>query len=131
VWLHDVADLVREENGRPISLLGVAIDITGRKLAEGQIVKLNSLKEQLLGTNSLDEKLKSITDGIVEIFGADFARIWITKGGDLCDEGCIHATVSEGPGGLQGPHPLSPSNRQFRTLHQYRRNTSPSAFGLL
>jgi len=33
----------------------------------------------------------------VEIFNADFSRIWICKEGDLCDSGCIHAQIKEGP----------------------------------
>lgn len=44
-----------------------------------------------------DEKLKRITDGVVETFGADFCRIWIIGKGDLCSAGCIHAEVLEGP----------------------------------
>ena len=96
-WLHDVADLMRDVSGKPVSLLGIAIDITGRKHAEEQIFKLNSLKEGLLGTMSLEEKLKSITDGAVAILGADFARIWITREGDLCGRGCLHAPAAEGP----------------------------------
>ena len=74
------------------------IDITDLKRTEEQILKLNSLKEQLLGTNSLSEKLIAITEGAVEIFCADFARIWITREGDLCDHGCLHAAVTEGSG---------------------------------
>ena len=56
-----------------------------------------SLKEDLLAHGSLDEKLKRITDGLVKVFGADFARIWITKPGDYCDSDCVHAKVTEGP----------------------------------
>jgi len=44
-----------------------------------------------------DEKLKRITDGIVETFGADFCRIWLIDKGDLCNTGCMHAEVLEGP----------------------------------
>jgi PAS domain S-box-containing protein len=97
VWLYDFADLIRDEDGRPVSILGVAVDITGRKREEEQTSKLDSLKEQLLAADSLGQKLKSITDGTGEIFGADFAGIWLTKGGDLCDNGCIHASVIDGP----------------------------------
>jgi signal transduction histidine kinase len=71
-------------------------DITELRRSEKQTTKLSSLKEQLLGTIRLGEKLKLITDGIVEIFGADFARIWMTKDGDLCEKGCPHATATEG-----------------------------------
>ena len=40
---------------------------------EERLARLNSLKEQLLGPGDLGEKLKSITDAVVEVFGADFA----------------------------------------------------------
>jgi len=57
--------------------------IEERKQAEERISRLSSLKADLLSHESLDEKLKRITDGIVEIFDADFCRIWITKGVNL------------------------------------------------
>ena len=60
------------------------------------VQRVNALKEDLLTHGSLDEKLKRVTDGLVEIFGADFARIWITKPGDRCDSDCVHAKVTEG-----------------------------------
>ncbi|MFC1811756.1 GAF domain-containing protein [Thermodesulfobacteriota bacterium] len=72
-------------------------DITERKQALELIESLNRLKEKLLGPGSLKEKLRFITDGIVEIFKADFARIWMVKPGDLCDSECQHAKITEGP----------------------------------
>ncbi len=72
-------------------------DITERKYTERMLGLLGLLKERLLETMSLGEKLKCITDGIVGIFGADFARIWLIREGDLCREGCIHARFDEGP----------------------------------
>ena len=66
-----------------------------QKKRESIILKLNQLKQKLLGTARLEEKLKLITDSVVTIFEADFARIWIVKNGDLCDKGCIHANVTE------------------------------------
>ena len=71
--------------------------IEERKRAEERISRLSGLKEDLLSQGSLDEKLNRITDGVVQIFRADFSRIWITKPGDLCDSGCSHAKVTEGP----------------------------------
>ena len=41
----------------------------------------------------LDQKLESITDGVVRLFDADFCRIWLIGPGDLCEKGCIHAAV--------------------------------------
>ncbi len=71
--------------------------IEERKQAEERLSRLSSLKADLLSHGSLDEKLKRITDGIVEIFDADFCRIWIAKPGDLCDSDCFHARVTKGP----------------------------------
>ncbi len=68
-----------------------------RKRVQGEIVWLSALKEQLLDTAPLEEKLKRITDVAVETFRADSVRIWIVGNGDLCDGGCIHATATEGP----------------------------------
>ncbi len=62
-----------------------------------RIEELSSLREDLLRSGTLQEKLKRITDGLVDIFDADFARIWMTRPGDRCDSGCVHANVTEGP----------------------------------
>jgi len=59
--------------------------------------KLNELQQVLLGREELEQKLKHITDGVVEIFDADFCRIWITQQGDRCESGCVHAAVTDGP----------------------------------
>lgn len=66
-----------------------------QKRLEERIANLSSLKEELIGTRSLTEKLNIITDGIIDIFNAEFARIWMIKEGDLCEKGCIHAKTSE------------------------------------
>jgi two-component system, NtrC family, sensor kinase len=88
---------VKDAEGQLLQLEGSIEDITERKRTAEYIAKLNYLKQQLIGTSSLNEKIKFITDGVVEIFGADFSRIWITKEADLCDKGCRHAAVTEGP----------------------------------
>jgi PAS domain S-box-containing protein len=78
-------------------LIAIERDITARKRTEERIEKLNNLKEDLLRSDSLQEKMKRITDSVIDIFGADFARIWLTEKGDLCDAGCMHAKVVKGP----------------------------------
>ncbi|MEN6321756.1 MAG: PAS domain S-box protein [Syntrophaceae bacterium] len=88
---------VRHDNGSVHYILALLEDITKRKWAETQIIQLNALKEKLLGRGDLHEKLRVITEATVQIYDADFARIWITKEGDLCDNGCSHALVTEGP----------------------------------
>jgi PAS domain S-box-containing protein len=64
---------------------------------ENHIFALNSLYRQLLGDISLTQKIKSIADVVTTTLGADFARIWITRPGDLCERGCLHAQVKDGP----------------------------------
>ena len=59
--------------------------------------RMNRLQQALLGPGELEQKLKMITDVVVDVFGADFCRIWCIGPGDLCDHGCIHASLTEGP----------------------------------
>jgi len=70
---------------------------TAHRLAGQRIGYLNRLRERLLSSVSLGDKLKKITDDIVDIFKADFSRVWLIKEGDLCDSGCIHAEITDGP----------------------------------
>ncbi len=72
-------------------------EITERKRVEDRIRKLNQLQALLLDPDILEKKLKKITDGVVDIFNADFCRIWLIDQGDRCDTGCVHAAVTEGP----------------------------------
>jgi PAS domain S-box-containing protein len=82
----------------------VSVDVTERKQAELTRVeslerqhRLNQLQQALLAPGELAKKLKKITDGVVDIFGADFCRIWCIGPGDLCECGCMHAAATEGP----------------------------------
>lgn len=46
VWVHGEAKVVRDEQGRPIFLQGVAFDITGMKQAEATLKSLNETLDQ-------------------------------------------------------------------------------------
>ena len=90
-------------SGETAGIVGVMLDITKRKQAELsrersllRQERLNQLQQALLGPGGLERKLKMITDGVVDIFGADFCRIWLTGRGDLCEAGCIHAAATNG-----------------------------------
>ncbi|OPX64127.1 MULTISPECIES: PAS domain S-box protein [unclassified Methanoregula] len=78
-------------------IFAAARDITARHDAAERTARISALKQDLLRTAPPEEKLKRITDAFVDIFGADFARIWISGPGDLCSRGCIHADVTKGP----------------------------------
>ncbi len=84
-------------NGKLSGSVHVARDITQSKKSRIQMESLNTLKEKLLKLRGLQDKLKLITDSLVDIFQADFARIWIINPGDMCDAGCFHAEIKEGP----------------------------------
>ncbi len=53
IWLHAVGNIVRDENGKPIGMVGVSQDITQRKLMEQE---LNKAKEEAEKAN----KAKSV-----------------------------------------------------------------------
>ena len=81
-------------NGVP-HIISIARDITERKHAEDALLdsekknkQLNTILEQLLKPAPLTEKFKLVTDSVVDMFGADFARIWMVKPGDQCESGC-------------------------------------------
>ncbi len=88
---------VQDQAGRPVGIASIARDITERKQSQERLDGLNHLREDLIASATLEDKLKRITDGVVKIFDADFARVWITQPGDRCEAGCIHAGVTEGP----------------------------------
>lgn len=92
-----VAIAIKGEHNVTAGFLTVIRDITERKRTEKQIRRFNDFLEELLGLESFEEKLKRITDSVVDVFDADFCRIWISKPGDLCGNGCPHFAVTEGP----------------------------------
>jgi PAS domain S-box-containing protein len=88
-------------------------------------IRLNQLQQALLANGDMGQKLKMITDGVVEIFGAHFCRIWTIGPGDLCEQGCIHAEVTEGPHICRQKdkclHLISSSGRYTQTDGGHRR----------
>lgn len=75
----------------------LSVDITERKRAEKRLRKMSEVQAALHDPATLDQKLRRITEAVVDIFDADFVRIWLTRRGDLCEAGCVHAEVTEGP----------------------------------
>ena len=91
-------------NGTLIGVLGIGRDITEQKHIEEEREKVrwwqagaNHILESILSPLPLEEKLKVVTERVVDIFGADFCRIWLIDRGDRCETGCMHAGVTEGP----------------------------------
>lgn len=88
---------IEDLEGQIIGASTIARDITARKRTEKCIRKISSLQTALHEPGALHEKLKRITDGAVNIFDVEVARIWLMGPGDLCNLGCMHAGVVEGP----------------------------------
>ncbi|MCK5147652.1 response regulator [bacterium] len=87
--VHLRANAVKDNKGAVINLIGVHTDITERKERERRNSMTNNLQQQLLAPVSVKEKMKLITDTLVEMIHADFIRIWLIYPGDCC-ENCIH-----------------------------------------
>jgi two-component system, cell cycle sensor histidine kinase and response regulator CckA len=68
----------------------------GQRIEE-RVRRITDIQARLLSPGTLSQKLSIITDGVVSIFDADFARIWLSRPGDRCQAGCMHAAVAEGP----------------------------------
>lgn len=102
-WARLEATVTKEEDGSRLcrTVMG---DITERKEADREregvrshLEAVNLLRQSLLAPAPLDQKLASIADCIVRTFDAEFCRIWLLGPGDLCERGCLHAAVTEGP----------------------------------
>ncbi|MFA7003813.1 MAG: PAS domain S-box protein [Verrucomicrobiia bacterium] len=96
--------LTRMEQEGKVFIHATVRDITERKLAEAalresekRLHELNALQGLLLSPNPTEQRLKLVTEAVVRIMGADFARIWMIRPGDRCEAGCVHAQVAEGP----------------------------------
>ena len=100
-------------------------EIVRREQSEKRTSAFSELKQRLLDSRGLNEKLESITDWIVEMFGADFARVWITRPADLCEKGCRHADVVDGPNVCTNRtrclHLVASSGRYTRLDGEHRR----------
>jgi PAS domain S-box-containing protein len=89
--------------GQVTGMQGVIRDVTERKRSLQRqahslrrLEGVNRLQEQLILPGPLQEKVKKITETAVKLLDLDFCRIWTIKAGDLCNDGCVHATTDDG-----------------------------------
>jgi PAS domain S-box-containing protein len=88
---------IRDSDGRITNAVVQHIDVSARKQTVERLRRLSALQAALHDPITLDQKLQRITEAVIHIFGADFARIWLTDRGDRCSAGCMHAGITEGP----------------------------------
>jgi len=79
-------------------------DITVQKQAEARTEKMlmrqrgiSRLQQSLLAPAPLEDKLRKVTDAIVRLFDRRFLPHLVDRARRLCDRGCPHAEVREGP----------------------------------
>lgn len=102
LYWDNTAHPIRNAAGEITSCFEVVRNITEQKNMEHERERvierqgqLNRLQQILLGPGELGTKLRMITDRIVDIFDADFARIWLVRPGDRCYSGCVHAESTD------------------------------------
>jgi PAS domain S-box-containing protein len=66
VWVHGEAKVVRDEQGRPLFLQGIAFDITAIKEAEAELKAINQLLEQRVEERTRD---LTLSNAALERFG--------------------------------------------------------------
>ncbi len=73
-----------------------------RACAHEQILKVNAVKEGLIGPGNPGEKLSRVAEAMAEIFDASLARIWIAGAADLCNKGCPCRVPDANPDSCRG-----------------------------
>ena len=83
-WQSCSISPLRNDAGQVISCVGIARDVTDQKVSEAAHnrllnwhVGLNRTHDRLLNAATLAERLKIITNGVVETFDAFLCRVWI------------------------------------------------------
>ncbi len=126
VFIRENARAIRDADGNTIHFDGTVEDITAHRQNELALEvaitrreQLNRLHQSLLESDSPGSRYERITQGVVDIFGADFCRIWLEGPGDLCEKDCPHATETEPPHACRYPgkclHLVSSSGRYSHT----------------
>ncbi|MDQ7826730.1 MAG: PAS domain S-box protein [Candidatus Eremiobacteraeota bacterium] len=83
-------------SGKRVPRLKAAKKPADHRPPQELLQELSTLKQRLLETGTLSKKTTLITDAVIRLVGADFARIWVLREGDLCDNRCLHRKVTDG-----------------------------------
>ncbi|KAA3660915.1 MAG: PAS domain S-box protein, partial [Calditrichaeota bacterium] len=83
---------ILDEKGELQGFRGIDNDITKRKDQEARTQGLNELQSKLFAPNLIETKMHLITDLVVDVLKADFARVWLILPGDKCEVDCPQDT---------------------------------------
>jgi PAS domain S-box-containing protein len=80
-------------------IIGVAValtDITKQKERQHRDEVLNTLHEEIVVPSDLNRRMNLVTEALVSMVDADFARIWLIDKGDRCQTcECAHVTEEQ------------------------------------
>ena len=83
--IRDLLLRARRLDGGADAALTLLLPRRREDVAVGRIRALNQLKSRLLGPADPTQRLQKVVEGILGIFDAEFARIWITATGECFD----------------------------------------------
>jgi PAS domain S-box-containing protein len=76
LWFRDQATVVHDEQGRPLMLQGVMLDITSRKRAEDELELRYAVQKGLADAASLNEGLHGVLRTVAARFGWKLGAFW-------------------------------------------------------
>jgi len=112
--VHMSSSVMRYNNGEIRGVVLLAQDITDRKRLETQLLEsnrgllaVNEIHQTLFACQTTRAVAITLTDALVDKFDAHFARVWMTRPGDLCSRCslsekcrdsnlCLHLVASSG-----------------------------------
>ncbi len=88
--LHAQGEVIKDETGRPVQLVGIGLEITARKRADEaldrrarELATLNAVGQRVGASLSLDQVVRVALDEIVPPVGPDLAMLFLYEGGRL------------------------------------------------
>ncbi len=77
IWFRDQATVVHDEQGRPVVMQGVMLDITSRKRAEDELELRYVVQTRLAEAASLNEGLEGVLKTVAARFNWELGAFWV------------------------------------------------------
>ena len=77
MWFRDQATVVHDEQGRPVAMQGVMLDITSRKRAEDELELRYAVQKRLAEAASLNEGLEGVLKTVAARFNWELGAFWV------------------------------------------------------